>query len=200
MYWASAIKICENYPLGLSCLLDFRYFSTYFWHFSVYSSRFYPDVCCWTHTTHHYLSQWICNNTWIASNNVLCCMNRYYHSHLIILFGSDLGVWVTCGVRMMSLCHGWGWQPPQTASHIHIGHIWSVWVHWYAVHEHGVSALHSYTHPTWLIFWGSGSLVESKWYHYVTDEAAGHLKLPHTSILNIYNVFEHIDMLSIGMQ
>jgi hypothetical protein len=27
---------------------------------------------------------------------------------------------------------------------------------------HRVAALHSYTHPTWLRFWGSGSLVESK--------------------------------------
>ena len=33
-----------------------------------------------------------------------------------------------------------------------------------AVHGHSVSASHSYTHPTWLRFWGSGSLVlvESK--------------------------------------
>ncbi len=28
--------------------------------------------------------------------------------------GQNLGYWVTCGVKMMSLlCHGWGWQPPQ---------------------------------------------------------------------------------------
>jgi hypothetical protein len=26
---------------------------------------------------------------------------------------------------------------------------------------HTVAALHSYNHPSWLIFWGSGSLVES---------------------------------------
>ena len=31
-------------------------------------------------------------------------------------------------------------------------------------------------------------------------EAEGHLKLLPTSILHIYNVFEHIDMLSIGIQ
>ena len=34
-----------------------------------------------------------------------------------------LGFWVTCGVEMMWLRHGWGWHPPQTASHIHITHI-----------------------------------------------------------------------------
>ncbi len=48
--------------------------------------------------------------------------------------GQILGFWVTWGVKMMWLCHGWGWQPPQTASHIHIGHIQSIWAHWYAVH------------------------------------------------------------------
>jgi hypothetical protein len=69
---------------------------------------------------------------------------------------------VTCGVKMMWLFHGWGWQPPQTASCIHIRHIQSVWAHWYAVHRHIVSALHSFTHPSWLRFLGSGSLVESK--------------------------------------
>ncbi len=101
---------------------------------------------------------------------------------------------------MMSLCHGWGWQSPQTASHIHIKHIQSVWAHWYAVYWHKVAALHSYTHPTWLRFWGSRSLVESKWSHFITVEADSHLKLLPTSILDIYKVFEDIDMLSMGIQ
>jgi hypothetical protein len=35
--------------------------------------------------------------------------------------------WVICGVKMMPLHHGWGWHPPQTASHIHIRHIKCVW-------------------------------------------------------------------------
>ncbi len=72
-----------------------------------------------------------------------------------------LGFWVTCAVKMMSLHHGWGWQPPQTSSHIHIRHIQSIWAHWCADNKHMVAALHSYTHPTWLRCWGSGSLVES---------------------------------------
>ena len=110
------------------------------------------------------------------------------------------GLWVTCGVKMMWLCHGWGWQPTQTAYHIHIRHMQSVWAHWYAVHMHMVAALHSYTHPTLLRFWGSGSLVESKWCDYVMVEADSHLKLLPTSILDIYKVFEHINMLSIGTQ
>jgi hypothetical protein len=94
----------------------------------------------------------------------------------------------------MWLCHGWGWQPHQTASHIHIRHLQSVWAHWYADHRHIVAALHSYTHPTWLRCWGSGSLVESKWCDYVMVEADSHIKLLHTSILDIYKVFEHIDI------
>ncbi len=111
-----------------------------------------------------------------------------------------LGFWVTCGVKMMWLCHGWGWQPPQTASNIQIRHIQSDWAHWYAIHGHTVSALHSFTHPTWLRFWGSGSLVESKWCIFVMVDADSHLKLLPAFILDTYKVIEHIDMLWRGMQ
>jgi hypothetical protein len=82
------------------------------------------------------------------------------------ILGRDLGFWVTCQVKMMSLGHGWGWQPPQTASPTHFRHLQSVWTYWYAVHRHTVADLQSYTHPTsWLGFWGSGSLMELKWCH-----------------------------------
>ncbi len=96
-----------------------------------------------------------------------------------------LEFWVTCGVKMMWLCHVWGRQSPQTASHLHIWLIQSVWAHWYAVHRHMVVALHSFTHPTWLRFWGSRSLVESKWCHYIRVDADSHLKLLPASILDI---------------
>ncbi len=121
------------------------------------------------------------------------------HWHKVAVLHSNLtqvlGFWVTCGVKMMSLRHGWGWQPPQTASRIHIRHIHSVWAHWYAVHRHMIAALHSYTQPIWLRIWGFGALVESKWCHYVMVDADSHLKLLPISILDIYTVFEHIDML-----
>ncbi len=69
------------------------------------------------------------------------------------------------------------------------------------MHWHTITALHSITHPTWLIFWGSSvSIVESKWCDYVLVEAGSHLKLLSTSILHIYKVSEHIDMLCIGIQ
>ncbi len=119
------------------------------------------------------------------------------HSYTPLL-GSDVRFSLTCGAKMMWLCHGGGWWPPQTASCIHNKHIQTVWAHWYAVNWHTVAALQSLTHPTWVRFWGSGSLVESKQYHYVIVEANSHLKLLPTSILDIDKVFEHIDMMSIG--
>ncbi len=109
-----------------------------------------------------------------------------------------LGFWVTCGVKMMWWCHGRGWQPPQSASHIHIRHIKNVWAHWYAVHRHMVAALHIYTHPTWLRFLCSRSLVESKWCHYAMVEADSRLNLLLPSILDTSKVFENIDVLFIG--
>ncbi len=115
------------------------------------------------------------------------------------ILGSNFAVWVTCGVKKMSLSHGWGWQPPQTASCIHIINIQSVSTNWYAVHGYMAVATNSYTHNTWLRFWGCGSLVESKWCHYIMVEADSHLKLLPASILDMYTVFEHIDMLSMGI-
>jgi hypothetical protein len=65
---------------------------------------------------------------------------------------------------MMSLRHGWGWQPTQTDSCIHIIHIQSVWAQWYADHGHMAVSSNSYTHTTWLRFWGSVlSILVSTW-------------------------------------
>jgi hypothetical protein len=120
------------------------------------------------------------------------------HPHYL---DQSLGFWVTCDLWSKNdvISHGWGWEPPQTAFHIHIRHIKCVWAHSYAVHWHTSAALHSYTHPTLLRLWGFGSLVESTWCHYIKVEAKGHLKLLPLSTLEICNVFEHIDMLSIGI-
>ncbi len=62
-----------------------------------------------------------------------------------------------------------------------------------------VAALHSYTHPTWLLFGDSRSLVKLKWCDYVMVEADNHLKLLSVSILDMYKVFEHIDMVFLGI-
>jgi len=40
-------------------------------------------------------------------------------------------------------------------------------------------------HTTWLLFYGSWSLMGSKWCHYIMIEAANHLKLRPISILDI---------------
>ena len=73
--------------------------------------------------------------TYTHSVSTLICCPLAYGSSLTQLIPSYLGqileFWVTRGVKMMWLCHGWGWQPPQTAYHIHIKHVESGWLHWY---------------------------------------------------------------------
>ncbi len=125
---------------------------------------------------------------------LICCLwlysislTQFYPPYLAQM----LGFWVTCGVKMILLCHGWGWQPPQTASHIHIRDVQSVWAHWYAVHWHMVVALHIHNHCTWLRFLGTWSLVELKWCDYVKVDADSHLKLLPISILDIISVWAH---------
>ncbi len=147
--------------------------------------------------SHPYYTYTICLST-------LICCPLAYSSSLTQLYqhylDQILGFYVTCGVDMVWLCHGWGWGPPQTASPIQITHIQHAWACWYAVHWHTAAALHSYTHTTWIRFWDSGSLMEAKWCVYVMVEIEGHVKLLPTSTLDMYKLFEHIDMLSIGIQ
>ncbi len=116
---------------------------------------------------------------------------QWYAAHGHVAVAQIWGFWVTCGVKMMPLRHGWGLQPPQTASQIHVSHIQSVWAHWCAVHG---------LYPPYLAhILGFGSLVDSKWCHYIMVEADSHLKLLPASSLDVYKVFEHIDMLSMGI-
>ncbi len=60
---------------------------------------------------------------------VCCPRGIWVHPYIIIpaKLAPDFGIWVTCGLKMMPLHHGWGWHPPQTASHIHVWHIKCVW-------------------------------------------------------------------------
>ncbi len=101
-----------------------------------------------------------------------------------------LGFWLNCGLETsLPLRHGWGSQPPQIASCIHIRHIHSVWAHWYAVHGHTVAALHSYT-PTLLSsdFGVRGNLWSQKWCHFyvmVEAEATSNSFLPCIHIRHI---------------
>jgi hypothetical protein len=133
-------------------------------------------------------------HSYAGHGHKVAALKRYSH------FLSQISMfWVTCGAKVMSLHHCWGWQPTQTASDIHIRQIECVYALWYAVHGHKAVALNSCTHITCVRFYDSGSLDESKWCHYVMVEAENHLKLLPASTLDIYKLYEHIDMLSMGM-
>ncbi len=130
-------------------------------------------------------------------------MGIQYQPYTVIptlLLGSDFGDLGHLWVKMIWLCHGCGWQSHQTASRIHIRNVECVWAHWYTVHWHTVAALHSFTYPTWLRFWGTWPLVELNWCILVIIDADSHLKLLPTSILDTYKLIEHIDMSSMGIQ
>ena len=100
------------------------------------------------------------------------------------------GLRVTWGVKMMTQCHGWGWYSPQTASYIHIRHIQSVWAIGMLSQGHMGAPLYRYTIQVGPRFGKSGSLEEWKLCHNVIIEADIHFILLHTSILDIYKVFE----------
>ena len=123
-------------------------------------------------------------SVWAHRYDVHCHMVAAWHSYTSQYLAHILGYGVIYGVNMLSLCHCWGWQPLQTASCIHIRHLQSVWANRYAVY-----GIHKQpyidTHPIWLRFIGSGSLVESKCFHCVIVEADSHFKLLHASILDI---------------
>ncbi len=53
--------------------------------------------------------------------------------------------WITCEVEMMPSHHGWGWYPPQTASHIHVRHIQCVWAIGILSQGHMDAPLYCYT-------------------------------------------------------
>ncbi len=91
---------------------------------------------------------------------------------------------------MVPLHHSWGWYPPQIASYIYSRHIQSVWAIGMLSQGHMVAPLYPYTGQVGLRFGKSKSLVEWKWCHNIMVEADIHLRLLHTSILDIYKVLE----------
>ncbi len=74
---------------------------------------------------------------------------------------------------MMPLHHGWGWYPPQTASHILIIHIQCVWGIGMLSQGHMDASLHQYTSKVSLRILELGSHVEWQWCHYMMVEAEG---------------------------
>ncbi len=73
------------------------------------------------------ISMWDIYN--VLESLVCCLKGIWVHPYIIIpaKVVPDFGFFVTCGLKMMPLRHGWVWHPPQTASHIHIRHIKCVW-------------------------------------------------------------------------
>ena len=113
-----------------------------------------------------------------------------------------LSIWVACGVETTPLRHVWGWYPPHTTLYIHIRYNQSGWALSMPSQGHmGAPCLYHSTSQVAQIwdFWVAVALLmEWKWYHYIMFKAAIVFKL--LSILDIYTVFQHIDidMLSIG--
>ncbi len=99
----------------------------------------------------------------------------------------DLIIWVTWGVKMI---YDWGFRPIQTASHIHIRSLQSVWSFTMLSQGHVGAPLHHSTGQVGPRFGASGLLVEWKWCHYVMCKADIHLRPHCTSVLYIYKVFE----------
>ncbi len=91
----------------------------------------------------HLQSVW--THSYAVHRHTVAALHSYTHP----IWPRFWAIWVTCWVKIMPLHHGWGWQPPQTASHIHIRNINCVWAHAYAVHRHTISALvYTYTHAS----------------------------------------------------
>ena len=68
--------------------------------------------------------------------------------------------WVACRVKMMSLCHVWGWYPPWTPSQIHIRHT-QFWAIVMLFQGHMDALLYCYTSQVGPRFGNSGvSIVE----------------------------------------
>ncbi len=102
---------------------------------------------------------------------LVCCLKGIWMHPCIIIpakVASDIGIWVICGVKMMPLCDGWGWHPPQTVSHIYIRHI--KFVSGIVLLSQGHMSLGVYTDGV-LAYWHTGILaywrnsVRAKWHN-----------------------------------
>jgi hypothetical protein len=139
------------------------------------------------HFIHPYKTYTKCLRHWYAVSGAYGCTLIPLHRP------SCPQIWgfrFTWGAEMMPQCHVWGWYPPQTASYIHLRRIQSVWAIGMLSQGHMGAPLYPYTGQVAPRFGKSGSLEEWKWCHNIMFEADIHLRLLHTSILDIYKVFE----------
>ena len=123
--------------------------------------------------------------------NIICVHPSPFHRPSWPKIGE---FWVAHGVQMMPILHVWGCHSIQTDSHIHNRHTHKAWAHRYAVHRHTVPQPYTIIAANrWIIFEHSGSLGESKWYHYLMIEADIHLRPLPTFILDMYKVFQLLE-------
>ena len=94
-----------------------------------------------------------------------------------------------CRICMMLQCHGWGWKPSLTVSHIHIGCIQSVWAPWDAVDGH--IWVHPYAFNT-LCRWGwiLGKMGEKS----LVPGASSSSLLNNSRLCKIYSEYEECNM------
>ncbi len=96
-------------------------------------------------------------------------------------------------VQTMPLCFGWGCNAFQTASHVHVIHIWEVWVPSQVVDGHMASHSHRYHHRHFpRVVWVAEILLMQvcKPCHYALVEAVEPSKLYPMSMSYMYEVFE----------
>ncbi len=131
-------KVFENIDMLSTCIQYQPYWLRFWCSGSLVESKWFDYVMVDADSQHPYWTY----TMWLST---LICYPWAYSMSLTQLYPhyfGHLGFRVTCGVKMIWLCHGWGWQPSQIAFYIHIRHNQSIWAHWYAVHGHRVWALH----------------------------------------------------------
>ncbi len=107
-----------------------------------------------------------------------CCLKGIWvhpYTNTKAKLAQNLDFWVSCGVEMMPLRHGWGWYPPQTGSHIRSRHTQHVWAIGMLFHRQMGAPLYQYTGQVSPSYWNLDHLWSEN------DAIASWLRLTSTS-------------------
>ena len=134
----------------------------------------------------------------VCRHMVVAFLHSYTRPTCLRVWGSGSLIVTTCDVKMMSYrhCWGWHWQPTQTASPIHLRHMQSVWAHWYAVSMLDTVIPTPIISDCWVLgyLWCQNDVILSLLR--LTDTS----NLITRSILDIYKMLNHIDMMFIWIR